>query len=77
MITQIEGKVYLLQGKENAEQIIDLDLIPESEILLMLLDRVEYLMKYDPLGLEVEMFQNVANLLDCHFRRIRKKEING
>lgn len=77
MITHVEGKIYVLEGKDDEQQIIDLDLISESEILLMLLDRVEYLMKYEPLGLEVEMFQNVANLLDCHFRRARKKEING
>lgn len=28
------------------------------------------------MGFEKEMFENLANTLDCHFRRIRKKEIN-
>ncbi len=73
MITEIEGLKYTLEGDNGETQVIDFTQIPESEILLCLLDRVEFLIDTDVIGYEHEMFTSLAHALDYYYRRKRKE----
>ena len=76
MITELAGQRYILEGDDGYTQVIDFNQIQESEILLCLLDRVEFLIESDSIGYEHEMFQGIAHTLDFYYRRKRKEEIN-
>ena len=76
MITEIEGKKYTLQGDNGETQTINFTEIPESELLLCLLDRVEFLINSDLISYEHEMFQGLAHTLDYYYRRKRRGEIS-
>lgn len=55
---------------------LDFNNFSEDEVILALLDRVEFLIETDPIGFENEMFRDLTNVLDNYHRRRRKKEIH-